>query len=195
MIFFLKPEHYLPILLLYRDKYCLLWYGLLLCSNWMLSQFFLCFCYSQERLKVLASALPLSILALPSSVSLSLMIAAREDKSYLVPVKAGASTSIYKVHSNQQRWRNIHLAANYKEVLWCFSEIDGECARQRRKTRGDWAPDAGVGRSEGSGKPRRPRWWAPSATQVLGQEEEEREKRVAWIFLFLCTTEGKKYFI
>lgn len=50
----------------------------------------------KERREALASVPPLSSLASSSKVSSSLMIAAREDKSSIVPVKAGTSTSIYK---------------------------------------------------------------------------------------------------
>lgn len=46
--------------------------------------------------EALASVPPLSSLASSSRVSSSLVMAAREDKSYIVPVKSGTSTSIYK---------------------------------------------------------------------------------------------------
>lgn len=53
--------------------------------------------YFQERSEALASVPPLSSLASSSQVSLSLLIAAREDQSFIEPIKAGTSTSIYKV--------------------------------------------------------------------------------------------------
>ncbi|KAL0994030.1 hypothetical protein UPYG_G00116930 [Umbra pygmaea] len=51
----------------------------------------------QERSKMLASIPPMSTLALVSQVSLSLLLAARKDQSYILPVKAGESTAVYKV--------------------------------------------------------------------------------------------------
>ncbi|XP_010868808.2 protein FAM98B [Esox lucius] len=51
----------------------------------------------KERSKVLASVPPLSSFALVSQVSMSLLLAARKDQSYVLPVKAGESTAVYKV--------------------------------------------------------------------------------------------------
>ncbi|XP_073343640.1 protein FAM98C [Pagrus major] len=51
----------------------------------------------KERSEVLASVPPLSSLASSSRVSLSLLIAAREDQSFIEPIKAGTSTPVYKV--------------------------------------------------------------------------------------------------
>ncbi|XP_070990583.1 protein FAM98B isoform X1 [Oncorhynchus clarkii lewisi] len=51
----------------------------------------------KERSEVLASIPPLSSLPLISQVSVSLLLAARKDQSYILPVKAGESTKVYKV--------------------------------------------------------------------------------------------------
>ncbi|KAM3842230.1 protein FAM98C-like [Diretmus argenteus] len=51
----------------------------------------------KEHSEVLASVPPLTSLAFSSQVSLSLMLAARQDQSCILPVKAGPSTAIYKV--------------------------------------------------------------------------------------------------
>ncbi|XP_045929927.1 protein FAM98B [Micropterus dolomieu] len=51
----------------------------------------------KERSKVLASVAPLSSLAGSSLVSPSLLIATREDKSFMEPIKAGTSTPIYQM--------------------------------------------------------------------------------------------------
>ncbi|XP_020321817.1 protein FAM98B [Oncorhynchus kisutch] len=51
----------------------------------------------KERSEVLASIPPLSSLPLISQVSMSLLLAARKDQSYILPVKAGESTKVYKV--------------------------------------------------------------------------------------------------
>ncbi|XP_036380965.1 protein FAM98A [Megalops cyprinoides] len=51
----------------------------------------------QERSAVLASMPPLSPLTLSSHVSLSLLLAARQDQSRILPVRAGPSTAIHKV--------------------------------------------------------------------------------------------------
>ncbi|XP_029625729.1 protein FAM98B [Salmo trutta] len=51
----------------------------------------------KERSEVLASIPPLSSLPLVSQVSMSLLLAARKDQSYILPVKAGESTEVYKV--------------------------------------------------------------------------------------------------
>lgn len=50
----------------------------------------------KERNEALASVPPLSSLASSSRVSLSLLIAAREDQSFIEPIKAGESTPVYK---------------------------------------------------------------------------------------------------
>lgn len=50
----------------------------------------------KQRSEALASVPPLSALAGSPRVSLSLLIAAREDQSIIEPIKAGKSTSIYK---------------------------------------------------------------------------------------------------
>lgn len=50
----------------------------------------------KERSEALASVPPLSSLASTSQVSSSLLMAAREDQSFIVPIKAGTSTPIYK---------------------------------------------------------------------------------------------------
>ncbi|CAJ1065532.1 protein FAM98B [Xyrichtys novacula] len=50
----------------------------------------------KQRSEALASVPPLSSLAGTSLVSLSLLIAAREDQSTIEPIKAGKSTSVYK---------------------------------------------------------------------------------------------------
>ncbi|KAM3616378.1 uncharacterized protein V6R79_016998 [Siganus canaliculatus] len=50
----------------------------------------------KERSKALASVPPLSSLASSSRVSQSLLIAAREDQSFIEPIKAGKSTAVYK---------------------------------------------------------------------------------------------------
>ncbi|CAL8361333.1 unnamed protein product [Merluccius merluccius] len=47
--------------------------------------------------EVLSSVPPLSSLALSSQVSMPLMLAARQDQSCILPVKAGPSTAVYKV--------------------------------------------------------------------------------------------------
>lgn len=51
----------------------------------------------KERSEVLASVPPLSSHASSSRVSLSLLIAARDDLSIIEPIKAGKSTPVYKV--------------------------------------------------------------------------------------------------
>ncbi|XP_037630249.1 protein FAM98B [Sebastes umbrosus] len=50
----------------------------------------------KERSEALASVPPLSSLASSSRVSPSLLIAAREDQSFIEPIKAGKSTPVYK---------------------------------------------------------------------------------------------------
>ncbi|XP_010750854.2 protein FAM98B [Larimichthys crocea] len=50
----------------------------------------------KERSEALASVPPLSSLAGSTRVSPSLLIAAREDQSFIEPVKAGTSTPVYK---------------------------------------------------------------------------------------------------
>lgn len=50
----------------------------------------------KQRSEALASVPPLSSLAGSSRVSLSLLIAAREDQSVIEPIKAGKSTTVYK---------------------------------------------------------------------------------------------------
>ncbi|KAM9358836.1 protein FAM98A [Symphorus nematophorus] len=50
----------------------------------------------KERSEALASVPPLSSLAGSSRVSPSLLIAAREDQSFIEPIKAGTSTPVYK---------------------------------------------------------------------------------------------------
>ncbi|XP_019943704.1 protein FAM98B [Paralichthys olivaceus] len=50
----------------------------------------------KERREALASVPPLSSLTHSSRVSLSLLLAAREDQSYIEPIKAGRSTAVYK---------------------------------------------------------------------------------------------------
>ncbi|XP_005720995.1 protein FAM98B-like [Pundamilia nyererei] len=52
--------------------------------------------YLQERSAALASAPNLASLIGSSQVSPSLLLAAREDQSFIDPVKAGTSTSVYK---------------------------------------------------------------------------------------------------
>lgn len=54
--------------------------------------------YIQERSEALATVPPLSSLARSSRVSPSFLLAAREDQSFIHPITAGSSTSIYKVH-------------------------------------------------------------------------------------------------
>ncbi|XP_030008955.1 protein FAM98C [Sphaeramia orbicularis] len=51
----------------------------------------------KERSKALDSVPPLASLAGFSQVSLSLLLAAREDQSYIEPIRAGKSTPIYQV--------------------------------------------------------------------------------------------------
>ncbi|KAK2847187.1 hypothetical protein Q5P01_010186 [Channa striata] len=51
----------------------------------------------KERSEVLASVPPLASLAESSRVSLSLLLAAREDQSFIEPIKAGTSTPVYKM--------------------------------------------------------------------------------------------------
>ncbi|XP_039986723.1 protein FAM98B [Xiphias gladius] len=50
----------------------------------------------KERSEALASVPPLASLTGSSRVSLPLLLAAREDQSFIEPVKAGTSTSVYK---------------------------------------------------------------------------------------------------
>ncbi|KAG7470289.1 hypothetical protein JOB18_038889 [Solea senegalensis] len=50
-----------------------------------------------ERREVLASVPRLSSLSGSSRVSLSLLLAARQDQSFITPIKAGTSTSVYKI--------------------------------------------------------------------------------------------------
>lgn len=50
----------------------------------------------KQRSEALASVPPLSSLAGSTRVSLSLLIAAREDQSVIEPIKAGESTTVYK---------------------------------------------------------------------------------------------------
>lgn len=54
--------------------------------------------YLQERSEALATVPPLSALVGSSRVSPSFLLVAREDQSFIQPVKAGRSTAIYKVH-------------------------------------------------------------------------------------------------
>lgn len=51
----------------------------------------------KERSEALSSVPPLSSLAGSSRVSLSHLIAAREDQSFIDPIKAGKSTPVYKI--------------------------------------------------------------------------------------------------
>uniref|UniRef100_H3DPN0 Im:7138535 n=1 Tax=Tetraodon nigroviridis TaxID=99883 RepID=H3DPN0_TETNG len=51
----------------------------------------------KERSEALSTVPPLSSLARSSRVSPSFLLAAREDQSFILPIKAGRSTSIYKV--------------------------------------------------------------------------------------------------
>ncbi|CAI5693831.1 unnamed protein product [Oreochromis niloticus] len=53
-------------------------------------------CQLQEHSAALASAPNLASLIGSSQVSPSLLLAAREDQSFIDPVKAGTSTSVYK---------------------------------------------------------------------------------------------------
>lgn len=53
--------------------------------------------YLQERSEALATVPPLSVLVGSSRVSPSFLLVAREDQSFIQPVKAGRSTAIYKV--------------------------------------------------------------------------------------------------
>ncbi|AWO99040.1 putative protein FAM98B-like isoform 2 [Scophthalmus maximus] len=50
----------------------------------------------KERSEALASVPPLASLAVSSRVSLSLLLAARQDQSIIEPIKAGTSTAVYK---------------------------------------------------------------------------------------------------
>ncbi|XP_035011446.1 protein FAM98B [Hippoglossus stenolepis] len=51
----------------------------------------------KERREALASVPPLESLTRSSRVSLSLLLAAREDQSFIEPIKAGKSTAVYKI--------------------------------------------------------------------------------------------------
>lgn len=51
----------------------------------------------KEHSEALASVPPLTSLADSPRVSLSLLLAAREDQSFIQPIKAGRSTQVYKV--------------------------------------------------------------------------------------------------
>ena len=53
--------------------------------------------YLQARREAIASVPPLESLARSTRVSLSLLLAAREDQSFIEPIKAGKSTAVYKV--------------------------------------------------------------------------------------------------
>ncbi|XP_057694831.1 protein FAM98B [Corythoichthys intestinalis] len=50
----------------------------------------------KERSEAIASVPPLASIAVTSRVSLPLLLAAREDKSCIEPIKAGTSTNVYK---------------------------------------------------------------------------------------------------
>ncbi|XP_062259397.1 protein FAM98A-like [Platichthys flesus] len=50
----------------------------------------------KERIDALASVPPLEFLAHSSRGSLSRLLAAREDQSFIEPIKAGKSTALYK---------------------------------------------------------------------------------------------------
>lgn len=51
----------------------------------------------KERSQALASVPPLSSISLSSKVSIPLLLAARKDQSWILPVKAGPSTAIHKM--------------------------------------------------------------------------------------------------
>ncbi|KAM7413291.1 hypothetical protein PAMA_020600 [Pampus argenteus] len=50
----------------------------------------------KERSEALASVPPLTLIVGPSRVSISLLLAAREDQSCIEPIRAGPSTDVYK---------------------------------------------------------------------------------------------------
>lgn len=80
--------------------------------------------YLQERSAALASAPNLASLIGSSQVSPSLLLAAREDQSFIDPVKAGTSTSVYKVQSWTCLWSLMKMPltpAKYrKHFLFSF---------------------------------------------------------------------------
>lgn len=67
----------------------------------------------QERSAVLASVPPLSSFLGSSRVSPALLLAAREDQSFIDPIKVGTSTPVYKVE--------LHTCVLLNEVAFDFN--------------------------------------------------------------------------
>lgn len=119
--------------------------------------------YLQERSAALASAPNLASLIGSSQVSPSLLLAAREDQSFIDPVKAGTSTSVYKVQSWTCLWSLMKMPltpAKYRKhflfvVFFLVSlDVDRQCTRQRRTTWGNWASYASMDREKLERQPR-----------------------------------------
>ena len=102
-----------------------------------------CF-YLQERSKALASVPPLSSLTSSSQVSLSRLIATREDQSFIEPVRPGTtSTPIYKVRLYTTK-HPICMAEYGRLSGWLVANLslfsldtDGQRTRQRRTAGGN----------------------------------------------------------